>query len=61
MIPVDAVVTGPRLEARSGVLESLGVPIVEHPMGVGSHVEVNRSGRGNLGARSMGRRERRRI
>ncbi len=40
-IPVDAVVTGPRLEARSGVLESLGVPIVEHSMGVGTHVEVN--------------------
>jgi thioredoxin reductase len=40
-IPADAVVTGPRLEARSGVLESLGVPIVEHPMGVGTHVEVN--------------------
>ncbi|MFK0042466.1 NAD(P)/FAD-dependent oxidoreductase [Paenarthrobacter sp. NPDC090517] len=41
VIPVDAVVTGPRLEARSGVLESLGVPLVEHPMGVGTHVEVN--------------------
>ncbi|MFW0775183.1 NAD(P)/FAD-dependent oxidoreductase [Paenarthrobacter nitroguajacolicus] len=41
IIPADAVVTGPRLEARSGVLESLGVPIVEHPMGVGNHVEVN--------------------
>ncbi|KUM36526.1 NAD(P)/FAD-dependent oxidoreductase [Arthrobacter sp. EpRS71] len=44
MIPVDAVVTGPRLEARSGVLETLGVPIVEHPMGVGSHVDVNPMG-----------------
>ncbi|YCK84198.1 NAD(P)/FAD-dependent oxidoreductase [Arthrobacter sp. D3-18] len=41
VIPADAVVTGPRLEARSSVLESLGVPTVEHPMGVGTHVEVN--------------------
>ena len=40
VIPVDAVVTGPRLEARSGVLESLGVPTVEHAMGVGTHVEA---------------------
>lgn len=43
-IPVEAVVTAPRLEARSAVLESLGVPTVEHPMGVGSHVEVNPMG-----------------
>jgi len=44
VIPVDAVVTGPRLEARSGVLESLGALVVEHPMGVGTHVEVNPQG-----------------
>ncbi|WP_179019975.1 NAD(P)/FAD-dependent oxidoreductase [Paenarthrobacter nitroguajacolicus] len=44
VIPVDAVVTGPRLEARSDVLEALGVPAVEHPMGVGTHVEVNPTG-----------------
>lgn len=44
VIPVEAVVTGARLEARSGVLESLGVPSVQHPMGVGSHVEVNPQG-----------------
>ncbi|WP_051024901.1 MULTISPECIES: NAD(P)/FAD-dependent oxidoreductase [Micrococcaceae] len=44
VIPVEAVVTGSRMEARSGVLESLGVPSVEHPMGVGSHVEVNPMG-----------------
>lgn len=44
VIPVEAVVTGARLEARSGVLESLGVPTVQHPMGVGSHVEVNPQG-----------------
>ena len=41
VLPVEAVVTGTRMEARSGVLESLGVQLVEHPMGVGRHVEVN--------------------
>ena len=44
VIPVEAVVTATRLEARSAVLESLGVPVVEHPMGVGHHVEVNPTG-----------------
>ncbi|MFC8039052.1 NAD(P)/FAD-dependent oxidoreductase [Paenarthrobacter sp. NPDC057355] len=44
VIPVEAMVTGTRLEARSGVLESLGVKVVEHPMGVGRHVEVNPMG-----------------
>lgn len=44
VIPVEAVVTGTRLEARSAVLESLGVSVVEHPMGVGRHVEVNPMG-----------------
>ncbi|MCT9868444.1 NAD(P)/FAD-dependent oxidoreductase [Paenarthrobacter aurescens] len=44
VIPVEAVVTGTRLEARSAVLESLGVPLVQHPMGVGTHVEVNPQG-----------------
>ncbi|MFJ4268760.1 NAD(P)/FAD-dependent oxidoreductase [Paenarthrobacter nicotinovorans] len=41
VLPVEAVVTGTRMEARPGVLESLGVQLVEHPMGVGRHVEVN--------------------
>lgn len=44
VIPVEAAVTGPRMEARSAVLESLGVATVEHPMGIGSHVEVNPQG-----------------
>lgn len=44
VIPLEAVVTATRLEARSAVLESLGVPVVEHPMGVGHHVEVNPMG-----------------
>ncbi|MCP1412658.1 thioredoxin reductase [Paenarthrobacter sp. A20] len=44
MIPVEAVVTGPRLQARSAVLESLGIASVVHPMGVGTHVEVTPQG-----------------
>lgn len=44
VIPLEAVVTATRLEARSAVLESLGVPVVEHHMGVGHHVEVNPMG-----------------
>ncbi|SEI84212.1 Thioredoxin reductase [Arthrobacter sp. yr096] len=44
VIPVEAVVAGPRMEARSAVLESLGVPTAEHPMGVGHHVVVNPQG-----------------
>ncbi|MDR6986216.1 thioredoxin reductase [Paenarthrobacter nitroguajacolicus] len=44
VIPVEAVVTGPWMEARSAVLESLGVPSVDHPMGVGKHVEVTPQG-----------------
>ncbi|MFJ5958402.1 NAD(P)/FAD-dependent oxidoreductase [Paenarthrobacter sp. NPDC092416] len=44
VIPVEAVVVGPRMEARSAVLESLGVQTVEHPMGVGRHVEVGPQG-----------------
>ncbi|MEJ1116531.1 NAD(P)/FAD-dependent oxidoreductase [Paenarthrobacter sp. CCNWLY172] len=44
VVPVEAVVTGTRLEARSAVLESLGVPSVQHPIGVGTHVEVNPQG-----------------
>jgi thioredoxin reductase len=44
VIPVEAVVVGPRMEARSAVLESLGVPSAEHPMGVGRHVVVNPQG-----------------
>ncbi|WP_426006109.1 NAD(P)/FAD-dependent oxidoreductase [Paenarthrobacter sp. NyZ202] len=39
VIPVQAAVVGPRMEARSQVLESLGIEPAEHPMGVGHHVE----------------------
>ncbi|MEQ4568250.1 NAD(P)/FAD-dependent oxidoreductase [Paenarthrobacter sp. CAP02] len=44
VVPVDALVAGPRVEARSGVLESLGISTVEHPMGVGRLVEVSQPG-----------------
>ena len=40
VIPVEAVVAGPRMEARSRVLESLGIEPVEHPQGVGLHFEA---------------------
>ena len=40
VIPVEAAVVGPRMEARSGVLESLGITPAEHPLGVGHHVET---------------------
>ncbi|MEV7604948.1 NAD(P)/FAD-dependent oxidoreductase [Paenarthrobacter sp. NPDC089322] len=40
VIPVEALVVGPRMEARSSVLASLGIQSVEHPMGVGKHVEA---------------------
>lgn len=40
LIPVEAVVVGPRMEACSRVLQSLGIEPVEHPMGVGRHIET---------------------
>ncbi|MFJ4029480.1 NAD(P)/FAD-dependent oxidoreductase [Paenarthrobacter sp. NPDC089989] len=43
-IPVEAAVVGPRMEARSAVLESLGIQPAEHPMGVGHHVETTALG-----------------
>jgi pyruvate/2-oxoglutarate dehydrogenase complex dihydrolipoamide dehydrogenase (E3) component len=37
-------VVGPRLEARSALLESLGVATTEHPLGIGKYVETNAQG-----------------
>ena len=37
--PVDAAVVAPPLEARSAVLESLGIRSVRHPSGIGHYVE----------------------
>lgn len=44
VLPVEAVVVGPRFEARSALLESLGVETTEHPLGIGKHVETNAQG-----------------
>jgi thioredoxin reductase len=44
VLPVEAIVVGPRLDARSALLESLGVESVEHPLGMGKHVETNALG-----------------
>lgn len=44
VLPVEAVVVGPRFEARSALLESLGVATVEHPLGIGKRVETNAQG-----------------
>ena len=43
--PLDALVVAPRFAARSALLESLGVRITEHPMGIGYSAEVDPQGR----------------
>ncbi|MCY7343100.1 MAG: NAD(P)/FAD-dependent oxidoreductase [Pseudonocardia sp.] len=42
--PRRAVVVGPRFTVASPVLAGLGVPVTEHPMGIGSHVAVDARG-----------------
>ena len=37
--PIDVLVVGPRMRARSDVLESLGILATEHEMGVGTRLE----------------------
>jgi thioredoxin reductase len=44
VVPRSAVTVTPRFAARSDVLAGLGVTTVEHPRGVGSHVETDPSG-----------------
>ncbi|GAA2856113.1 FAD-dependent oxidoreductase [Paenarthrobacter ilicis] len=44
VVPVDAIVAAPRMDVRSAVLESLGIPAVEHPMGVGTYIEADPMG-----------------
>jgi thioredoxin reductase len=44
VLPVEAMVVGPRFEARTALLESLGVKTVEHPLGIGKHVQTNAQG-----------------
>ena len=44
VVPRSAVTVTPRFVARSAVLAGLGVTVVEHPRGVGSHVETDPTG-----------------
>jgi len=43
-VPCQAVMVSPRVVARAGVLESLGLATSEHPMGIGSHVAADPTG-----------------
>ncbi|MGW7071058.1 NAD(P)/FAD-dependent oxidoreductase [Streptomyces sp. NPDC054855] len=43
-IPVRALAVAPRFEARGSVLSELGLSKVDHPRGVGSHVESDATG-----------------
>ena len=45
LIPLDALVVGPVFTARTDFLAGLGVSSAPHPMGVGSHLETDGSGR----------------
>jgi thioredoxin reductase len=44
-VDLDAVVVAPRMVARSGVLDSLGLVAVEHPSGMGEHYPADPMGR----------------
>ncbi|MEK6441267.1 NAD(P)/FAD-dependent oxidoreductase [Pseudonocardia sp. T1-2H] len=44
VVPRSAVTVTPRFAARSAVLAGLGITAVEHPRGVGSHVDTDPSG-----------------
>jgi thioredoxin reductase len=41
----SALVVGPRFEARHELLDQLGVAVIEHPLGIGSQVEADATGR----------------
>jgi thioredoxin reductase len=41
----SALVVGPRLEARHVLLDDLGVTVAEHPLGIGSQVQADATGR----------------
>ncbi|UNM16283.1 NAD(P)/FAD-dependent oxidoreductase [Streptomyces formicae] len=43
-VPVRALAVAPRFEARGEVAAELGLTSVDHPMGMGSHVESDASG-----------------
>ena len=41
----SALVVGPRFEARHALLDDLGVTVAEHPLGIGSQVQADATGR----------------
>jgi thioredoxin reductase len=45
LVAREAMAVMPRFVARTAGLEGLGLRVVEHPMGVGEHVEVDATGR----------------
>jgi thioredoxin reductase len=45
VIPRRAVVIGPQFEARHALLDSLGVTVAEHPLGIGHQVAADGTGR----------------
>ncbi len=44
VIPRSALVIGPRFEARHGLLDDLGVTVIEHPLGLGHQVQADATG-----------------
>ena len=44
-VALQALVVAPRMVARAGFLAGLGLEVVDHPAGVGQHVEVDPMGR----------------
>lgn len=47
-IPREVIAVAPRFVARSELLESLGVEVVEQPPGIGSRVAADTAGRTNV-------------
>jgi thioredoxin reductase len=45
LIPRRAIVIGPQFEARHALLDSLGVGVAEHPLGIGHQVAADATGR----------------
>ncbi|MGW4202773.1 NAD(P)/FAD-dependent oxidoreductase [Streptomyces sp. NPDC004726] len=43
-VPVRALAVAPRFEARAAILSGLGLTVVDHPSGMGSHVESDENG-----------------